>query len=61
MSTPNTKVIAGELAIDTRINKKGEEYKMLMVFVKTKTGEKIFVHEIYLQESFQYDSDTGYQ
>lgn len=40
-----------KLSVSERENKKGEKYQMLEIFMITKNGEAILVHEVYMRET----------
>jgi hypothetical protein len=40
-----------KINIVERENKKGEKYQMLEIYMTTKTGEVILIHEVYMRET----------
>ena len=40
-----------KLNVSERVNKKGETYKMLEIYMTTKDGELVLVHEFFMRES----------
>lgn len=40
-----------KLNVSERENKKGEKYQMLEIYMTTKNGEVVLVHEVYMRET----------
>lgn len=50
---PNTitpKAIKAEVVVDERINSKGVDYQILLIYIVLKNGTKVLVHEVYITE-----------
>lgn len=45
------KTLNAELIVDKRINKKGTDYEMLLIYAKDNSGTKVLVKELYMDSA----------